>query len=294
MRTSGIGVRTGPVAARIRSAVPAVISGVALHYAQHPVLEDDAFADFHVRVDAPSGLRRWFEPQVLFSIDGERPFTPLPRNQGFPMLEWGLNFCVSALCDQYLTMHAAVLERDGLAVMLPAPSGSGKSTLCAGLAFNGWRLLSDELAVLQPESGLLLPLPRPISLKNQSIDVIRAFAPQAVFSPPVTDTIKGTVSHVRPPASALSQVDERVQPRWVILPKYVAGAPAQLMPLPKASAFVALMGQTFNYNVHGREGFRLLADLIEACDTYEFTYSSLHEAMAVFDELHRSTLNARL
>jgi hypothetical protein len=43
-----------------------------------------------------------------------------------------------------------VLERGGRALLLPAPSGSGKSTLCAGLAFNGWRLLSDELALLDP------------------------------------------------------------------------------------------------------------------------------------------------
>jgi len=264
------------------------VKGVHLHYAQHPLLGDDAFTDFHVRVDPPLGVRRWFEPQVLFSVDGERPFTPLPSDQGFPMLEWGLNFCMSALCDQYLTIHAAVLERDGLAVLLPAPSGSGKSTLCAALAFRGWRLLSDELALLQPESGLLLPLPRPISLKNQSIDVIRAYAPQAAFSPPVTDTIKGTVCHVRPPADTLAKADERAKPRWLILPNYVAGSPARLTPLPKASAFMALIGQTFNYNVYGREGFRLLADLVDACDTYGFTYSQLDEAMAVFDELSRT------
>jgi serine kinase of HPr protein (carbohydrate metabolism regulator) len=52
----------------------------------------------------------------------------------------------------------------GKGVLLSAVSGSGKSTLSAELALNGWRLLSDELALIDSEVKLV-PLTRPVSLK---------------------------------------------------------------------------------------------------------------------------------
>jgi HprK-related kinase A len=281
----GLCVRTGPLVSRIRSRLEVVADGLSLHYAGHPLLDSQDFADFDVRVDRPKGLRRWFNPQVVFTYDDTQPFTPLPGSQGFPLLEWGMNWCVYNLCDQYLTMHSAVLERNGLAVIMPAPSGSGKSTLCAGLAFRGWRLLSDELAVVDPKNGLLVPIPRPISLKNRSIEVIRSFAPEAVFGAPVTDTLKGTVCHVRPPAGAVAQAEVRARPRWVIFPKYVADARAVLKPMTRARTFMELTQQCFNYSIHGRQGFRVLADLVSGCEGYEFTYGRLDEAIAVFNAL---------
>jgi HprK-related kinase A len=281
----GMCIRTGPLVSRIHSGLQAVADAVALHYAQHPLVPTDDYADFDVRVDRPAGLRRWINPQVVFTYDGTQPFTPLPGSQGFPLLEWGLNWCVYTLCDQYLTMHSAVLERNGLAVIMPAPSGSGKSTLCAGLTFRGWRLLSDELAVVDPAGGELVPIPRPISLKNRSIDVIRGFAPEAVFGEPVTDTLKGTVCHVRPPVDAVERAADRARPRWVVFPKYVADAPAVLRPISRARTFMELTQQCFNYNIHGRQGFKVLGDLVSGCEGFEFTYSRLDEAITVFDEL---------
>ena len=94
-----------------------------------------------------------------------------------------MNWCISAHAHQFLILHAAVLERGGVALIMPAPPGSGKSTLCAALALSGWRLLSDELALIDPGSGRVWPLCRPVSLKNRSIEVIRHFAPEAVFGP---------------------------------------------------------------------------------------------------------------
>ena len=283
MAGPGVIVRTGPVVARIRSQLDAVVQGVGLHYAQHTVLADDEFAHVHVRVDRPAGLRRWFGQQAVFNFDGHTPFTPLPGDQGFPLLEWGLNWCMYTLCNEFLTMHSAVLEKGGRAIIMPAPSGSGKSTLCAGLAFLGWRLLSDELALLDPSSGLLWPNPRPISLKNRSIDIIRAYAPDAAFGEVVHDTLKGSVGHVRPPAESVAQVAVRATPAWVVFPSFKADAPALLTPLPKAEAFMKLMGQTFNYAVHGREGFAAMSALIDQCDCFDFSYSQLDEAVALFD-----------
>jgi HprK-related kinase A len=160
------------------------------------------------------------------------------------------------------------------------------------LAFRGWRLLSDELALIDPDTGWLWPNPRPISLKNRSIGVIQAYAPEAEFGEVVHDTLKGSVCHVRPLAAAVARIGERATPAWVIFPTYRAEAPAVLTPLPRAHAFMKLVGQTFNYAVHGRDGFATLSALVDRTDAYDFSYGSLDEAVALFDDLAAGALTA--
>jgi HprK-related kinase A len=242
-------------------------------------------ADFHVSVASPSGLRRWFRPQVLFSHDGYIPFKPLPLEHGYALLEWGLNWCISSHCHQHLTIHAGVIEKDGYAAILPAPPGSGKSTLCAALVQRGWRLLSDELALVSRRDGMLMPIARPVNLKNQSIEIIRAFEPSAVIGAPARETSKGTVAHMRAPVESIARVQEPAPPAWVIFPKYEAASPASLTPMQKGNAFMELAESSFNYSALGEEGFRVLANVIDRCDSYRFTYSNLDEAVAVFSKL---------
>jgi len=201
---SGMWLRTGPFSLRVRSRLPTVAEGLTQLYGQFEVRNShEAFADFHVELNASSRLRRWLRPQVSFSFDGAQPFKPLPMDQAYPMLEWGLNWCVSMHAHHYLIIHAAVVEKQGLAAILPAPPGSGKSTLTAGLVLSGWRLLSDELTLIDRRTGLLHALPRPVSLKNQSIDVIREFSPEAFINRVSHDTAKGSVAHMRPPRDSV-------------------------------------------------------------------------------------------
>ena len=136
------------------------------------------------------------------------------------MMEWGLNWCISGHMHQYLILHAAVLARGDDAVILPGPPGAGKSTLTAALALRGWRLLSDELTLIDPETGLLHGLARPVSLKNQSIDVIRAFAPEAVIGPVARDTAKGTVAHLKPSTVSVAGWRFPAKPAWVVFPRW--------------------------------------------------------------------------
>jgi len=175
LRQSGLRIRIGPIVAEIRSRFRAVESAIALHYAAHELVPTSDFADFHVAIEAPLGLRRFVGPQALFRFEGNPPFRPLAAAQAFPLFEWGLNWCVSEHCHQYLIIHAAVIERAGRAMILPAPPGSGKSTLCAGLVARGWRLLSDELTLIDIDRRSVVPFPRPISLKNASIATMTRF-----------------------------------------------------------------------------------------------------------------------
>ncbi len=289
LRHEGLRLCLGPVAAEIRSPFPVVEAGIALHYARHRIVADDAFADFHVSVEPPFGIRRYVGPQALFRFDGSTTFHPLPAAQAFPLLEWGLNWCVSAQCDHFLVLHAAVLERAGQALLLPAPPGSGKSTLCAALVARGWRLLSDELAILDLDAPRVHPMPRPISLKNASIDVIRTFWPNAAIGALVPETLKGTVAHVRPPAESVARAGDAASVCFVVLPEFVHGASTAMQPVGRGEAFMRLVDSSFNYAVHGRAGFDALGALVAHARCRTFRYGgALDEATRAFDALATS------
>lgn len=282
---TGLRLRMGPFAAAVQTPLPAVADSIYQLYGQYPLVEEDAFTDFTVSIRRPAGFRRFWSPQVTFGLDGQEPFNPLPGDQGFPLLEWGLNWCVYGMCHQYLILHAAVLERNGRALILPAPSGSGKSTLCAALLFHGWRLLSDELTLICPQTGHLVANPRPVSLKNASIEVISKLVPEVHFGSRIKETTKGIVAHFAAPRAALENASRAALPGWVVMPKYRAGSATLLQPLEKARALMQLAENSFNYDIFGREGFDLLAKLVDRSACFTFEYSNLPEAIELFSQL---------
>jgi HprK-related kinase A len=281
---TGLALATGPFVFRIESRLPAVAANLHRLYADFP-LSEGPFADFHVRVDRVAGPRRWIRPQAQFWLDATQPFKPLPADQAYAMLEWGMNWCISSHAHHYLMLHAAVLERGGRALILPGDPGAGKSTLTAALMLDGWRLLSDELTLMDRDDGLLYGLARPVSLKNASIEVIRAHAPAAVFGDVARDTHKGTVSHLKPSAESVDRLNEPARPAWIVFPRWQAQAPARLTPHPKAAAFLHLASHAFNYSLLGALGFKLTADLMDACQCWDFEYGHLPEALQRFRAL---------
>lgn len=281
-------LRTGPFVSHIRTPYPELIPAISRFYAASQLSEHEEFADFHITLEPPVGLRRWIKPQVLFKLDGLSGYKPLARHQALPLFEWGLNASISGRAHQFLIYHAAVIERRGRAVILPGSPGAGKSTLTAGLAHRGWRLLSDELTLLSLDDGMVSGLARPINLKNDSIGIMRRYVPDGVFSREVADTAKGTISLLRAPAEAIERVAERANPRWIVFPRWKAGAAAAFQRMQRGAAMLELGLQSMNYSIHGARGFTLTADLVERCNCLRFEYGALDDAVAAFDELAAS------
>lgn len=254
-------------------------------YTDFSLGEAEGLPYFEVEVTRPRNLRRWLKPQVIVYVDGEKPSLPLPLDQTSAVFEGCLNWCIYTYAHQYLIIHAAAMERGGRAVILPAPPGAGKSTLCAAVASRGWRLLTDELTLIDPDSHAIIPNARPISLKNESIEIIRNFAPQSVFGPLSPDTIKGTIAHVRPPAESLAQAREASTPTCCVFPRFRADAGLEAHPMPRGQAFMHIAGSSVNYTLFGARGFEILSEIMDGLSCYEFEYGNLSEAVAWFQEL---------
>ena len=281
---AGVAFRVGPYAARLRSPIRPVADGLALVGAHHSCVDLDAFIDFDIEIRPCAAPRPLFPRDARVLVDGFSPFKPFAIEQSYAMFEWSLNWCIATRSDRSLLVHSAVIERGGKALLLPAPPGSGKSTLCAALVCRGWRLLSDEVAVLTT-TGELIPIPRPVSLKNASIDVIRRFTAEAVIGGTARETLKGTVAYMRPPADSIDRQAEPARPRWIVFPKYESGAALRFEPYSKARTLVYLAHNSFNYHIHGARGFELLGNILDHCDCYNLSYGSLEDALTCIEGL---------
>jgi HprK-related kinase A len=287
LTTSGVQISLGPFLVRVRSDLQGVGEYLSRLYADFPLSAGEG-GHFDISVVATRGVRRWLRPQANLVINGERPFLPLPGKLAGAGFEWSLNWCVGNLAHRWVAIHAAVLERDGRTLILSAQSGAGKSTLCAALVLKGWRLFSDEFALVDPDTGRLTPLPRPISLKNAAIEIIKERNPDVVFGTQGVDIEGARFVHMKPPPESVRRARDEASPGWVVVPRWTAGRPTTIEPLPKAHALFRLTDQSFNYNYLGAKGYQCVADLVRRSDCYTLEYSDLDDVLTRLESVTAS------
>lgn len=268
-------LQAGPFTVQVDTNITAVQRYIRSHYGQALLpAESVTFIDYQLNIRHGAWYRRLLAPQALFLLNHKQPFKPLPLSQAHAFLEWGLNWSISSSAHHYLIVHAATVEKDGKAVIITAPPGSGKSTLSAYLASQGWRLLSDELALVDRNSLDVYGLARPINLKNQSISLMKQFYPDSQFSTMAHDTHKGTVCLLKPNADSLSQAAIPAQPALLIFVRYDANECCYVEPVSKCKALTELIRNTFNFGTLGEDGFVVAKQLAAQMDAYYIEYNN--------------------
>jgi HprK-related kinase A len=281
-------LRIPPVTIRVRTTLPSVAEHIAFFYgAYRPELaaDDFEFIDLDIALLPGQGIRRLWHPQSRFLLDANEPFLPLPLDQAAPLLEWGLNWCMASRPLGYLAIHAALVAKGADALLMPGFPGAGKSTLCASLVFlDGWRLLSDELALLDPTSGDLHPHPRPINLKNRSIDIVSGFS-GARIGPRYVDTRKGTIALAAAPPSSISAAENPARCRWVVLPTFLADGQGWYEEISRAECFALIAEQSFNKDRMGEIGFKALCGMLDDAVCYQIGYRSTEQALKLINDI---------
>jgi HprK-related kinase A len=284
-------LQVGPYSYNLQTNLSHVAAGIATLYRDFPLADPLTFNDYSLAMKH-CGLLSRLRGQVEFLFDHQSPFAPIPTGQAYAFMEWGMNWCVSIYANEYLKLHAAAVAKEGGAIIMPGIPGAGKSTLCAAMGLTGWRILSDEHALIPPGTAEVVPLCRPVSLKNESIQVIESFSSKAIFGPVSKETHKGVVAHMKGDLEPDSHDSNTVPARIMLFPRYAREEQQQLSPRLRTQSFILAAYHSFNYSLMGEAGFHAMKTLIDSVDCYDLVYHDLDWALKAIGDLHDRTLAA--
>lgn len=138
-----------------------------------------------------------------------------------------------------VALHAALLSRHGRGVLLVGPKEAGKSTLACALWCAGWRLHSDDSAVIE-DGRRARGIPRRVSLRAASRQLLGDEMWERVCRLPATSrTAAGLRFHpAAAPGDALADVG--IAAVLFLARRGSAAGPGKLEPLDAGSALLAL------------------------------------------------------
>lgn len=238
----------------------------------------DTAVSFHVRTDVP--FHGWHsiarDGQLLWSTECERALSPF--------LEWAVTTgAVRHLAAKYLLFHAGAIAFGGQGLLLPADAGSGKTTLTAALLRAGFQYLNDEIAVLHPTSGQVLPFARSLCVKQGGRRVLGDLYADLLAAAPRRRFGREQVWYLQPPDEVWSATPVPV--RYIVFPRYVAGATTTLTPLARSVALPLLLQQAFNARRLGPAAISSTVRLLQSADCYCLTIGSLPTAIEQLRQL---------
>jgi len=187
--------------------------------------------------------------------------------------------------DRFLTVHAGAVSMHGVAAVLPAPPDHGKTTLTAGLTRAGFSFLSDEVAAIDCETGLVHPFPRPVLIDPPSMDVLSGLSEQL---PPLYETFRLRRYHVAPDDLRSGALGEACPIGFVVAPTYRDGADTRLEPMTRAETLMVLAENSFNLDRFGGRGFDVLARVAGGCRGYRLAIGDLTSAIGAVSDLLRT------
>lgn len=195
------------------------------------------------------------------------------------LIAWVINTrAVEQLGTNHLLFHAGAVAIGRSGIILPGRSGSGKSTLTAALIARGFTYYSDEVAVIAPDCGSLLPFPKALKIEPASLPVLAGDYPElddAVDRPACRESHP---TYLRPPDSAWPL--SPATPAYVIFPRYLAGATTSMESISRAEGFARLLDHAFSTGNHAAEGVHQIVRLLQGCECYDLTMGDLDDAVS--------------
>jgi hypothetical protein len=183
--------------------------------------------------------------------------------------------------DNFVALHAAAAAWGGRGLVFPGQPDAGKTTLVAGLTQVGFAYLSDEAALIDPETGFLHPFPRALAMDQGSVDAIPGLRQKL---PPDHDELMRFRYHIAPDDLRPGAVGRPCRVHFIIAPRYEPGGETVLEPVSRAEALMNLAENSFNFVRFGARAVKSLRKAMEGVRCYRLRVGNLEDSVrAVLD-----------
>lgn len=232
-------------------------------------------ASFHVAVD--QGYTITDGNQIIYRSSNYRYILEYLEYEIYSLL-------IDRLSNRYLIHAGAVAHRDRV-ILLPAKSGGGKTTLIAGLLKNGFRYLTDEIAVIDPQTLEVYPFPKPLNVKIGSLSLFADFGPEMQLIGKNGQSVEKSIHHVLVNSSFIHAMDKPLPVRDIIFVQYDPQAECRLTPVSRANAIFEMARCSFNQYRFKEKGIEILDSLVRGCQCYHLKFSQASNAVHLIKEL---------
>jgi len=181
-----------------------------------------------------------------------------------------------------LFFHAAVLARNGSAVLFPGPSGAGKSTLSLALASRGWTYLSDEVAPVNEDDLSVHPYLRAIKLRPSGFELFP-------FLREIREASANERQYLRLRELPITLGRGSYEVQSVVFPNYKPGGPPRLIPLPKAVEAMELAKCCFSFDLANGKTLLGIQRLVKSTDCFRFEIGEISESCDLLDSFQSAT-----
>ena len=185
-----------------------------------------------------------------------------------------------------MSIHAGVLSFANGCLLLPASAGSGKTTLTAALVHSGATYFSDEIALLEPQTLAVCPVPLSLTVKEGALAPLRPLFPilDSLMTHAREDHV--TVRYLPPPPHAMPSRDARGAVKSIVFPDYDPNAQTSLRAIDRPAALRRLLEESFvDRQRLDRTNVESLVRWMRSLDCYELSLSRLDDAVAVLRAL---------
>jgi hypothetical protein len=185
--------------------------------------------------------------------------------------------------DFLFYIHAGVVGTGPGCVLLPGAAGSGKSSLTAALVHRGFRYFSDEVALIEPTTFHVSPMPLAMCIKSTGWDLMARYYPGILSLPVHVRSDDKVLRYIPPPADSVEQIPMPVS--HIIFPRYEEAAPTRIERVKRSEALGRLMNECLALRKRlDQKNVRQLVRWITGVECYELTFSSLEAAAQLVAE----------
>ena len=182
-----------------------------------------------------------------------------------------------------LAIHAGLVSANQRSMLLPADSGSGKSSVTAWLLTQGWHYHTDELVLIDLNSGKLDAFTRPLNIKPSGLKAISDIIDlKKIQSDLLVCNLATMIPHrlVNPNFS-------RVIPelKLIVFPQYNPDTVPDIKRLSGAEAGLELMrSNVIARNLPGH-GFGTVTKLVKNVPAYRLHYRHFDDLEVLFSKI---------